>query len=163
MVNCGPLQRPNHGNIIEIVGTTFGNRIVFECTEKGYEIRGSKVRTCQSDGSWSGLPTTCEREYINDIWALNCWDYSTVIIDIITFLFISVVKCDDPGTPVNGMRIVSKGLVYGGSLRFKCNRDYSLMKGMSDVIYCQANKRWTASVPHCLGNEHDLVTTVVFF
>ncbi|XP_044173272.1 uncharacterized protein LOC114977789 [Acropora millepora] len=122
VVNCGPLQRPNHGNIIEIVGTTFGNRIVFECNRKGYEIRGSKVRTCQSDGSWSGLPTTCE-----------------------------LVKCDDPGTPVNGMRIVSKGLVYGGSLRFKCNRDYTLMKGMSEVIYCQANKRWTASVPHCLA------------
>ncbi|XP_067016838.1 sushi, von Willebrand factor type A, EGF and pentraxin domain-containing protein 1-like isoform X2 [Acropora muricata] len=122
VVNCGPLQRPNHGNIIEIFGTTFGNRIVFECNRKGYEIRGSKVRTCQSDGSWSGLPTTCE-----------------------------LVKCDDPGTPVNGMRIVSKGLVYGGSLRFKCNRDYTLMKGMSEVIYCQANKRWTASVPHCLA------------
>ncbi|XP_067016849.1 sushi, von Willebrand factor type A, EGF and pentraxin domain-containing protein 1-like isoform X1 [Acropora muricata] len=126
VINCGPLQRPNHGNIIEIVGTTFGNRIVFECTRKGYEIRGSKVRTCQSDGSWSGLPTTCE-----------------------------LVKCDDPGTPVNGMRIVSKGLVYGGSLRFKCNRDYTLMKGMSEVIYCQANKRWTASVPHCLAPCRD--------
>ncbi|XP_067016854.1 CUB and sushi domain-containing protein 1-like isoform X2 [Acropora muricata] len=126
VVNCGPLQRPDHGNIIEIVGTTFGNRVVFECTEKGYEIRGSKVRTCQSDGSWSGLPTTCE-----------------------------LVKCDDPGTPVNGMRIVSKGLVYGGSLRFKCNRDYTLMKGMSEIIYCQANKRWTASVPHCLAPCQD--------
>ncbi|XP_067016844.1 CUB and sushi domain-containing protein 1-like isoform X2 [Acropora muricata] len=126
VVNCGPLQRPDHGDIIEIVGTTFGNRIVFECTGKGYEIRGSKVRTCQSDGSWSGLPTTCE-----------------------------LVKCDDPGTPVNGMRIVSKGLVYGGSLRFKCNRDYTLMKGMSEIISCQANKRWTASVPQCLAPCRD--------
>ena len=61
------------------------------------------------------------------------------------------------------MRIVSKGLVYGGSLRFKCNRDYTLMKGMSEIIYCQANKRWTASVPQCLGNGHDLVKIVVFF
>ncbi|XP_015754423.1 PREDICTED: sushi, von Willebrand factor type A, EGF and pentraxin domain-containing protein 1-like [Acropora digitifera] len=126
VANCGPLQRPDHGDIIEIVGTTFGNRIVFECTGKGYEIRGSKVRTCQSDGSWSGLPTTCE-----------------------------LVKCDDPGTPVNGMRIVSKGLVYGGSLRFKCNRDYTLTKGMSEIIYCQANKRWTASVPQCLAPCRD--------
>lgn len=126
VVNCGPLQKPDHGDIIQQVGTTFGNSIVFDCTGKGYEIRGSKVRTCQSDGSWSGLPTTCE-----------------------------LVKCDDPGTPVNGMRIVSKGLVYGGSLRFKCNRDYTLMKGMSEIIYCQANKRWTASVPHCLAPCRD--------
>ena len=61
------------------------------------------------------------------------------------------------------MRIVSKGLVYGGSLGFKCNRHYTLMKGMSEIIYCQANKRWTASVPQCLGNGHDLVTFVAFF
>ena len=37
------------------------------------------------------------------------------------------------------------------------------MKGMSEIIYCQANKRWTASVPQCLGNGHDLVTIVAFF
>ena len=37
------------------------------------------------------------------------------------------------------------------------------MKGMSEVIYCQANKGWTASVPYCLGNGHDLVKIIVFF
>ena len=37
------------------------------------------------------------------------------------------------------------------------------MKGMSEIIYCQASKRWTASVPHCLGNGHDLVTIEAFY
>ena len=58
------------------------------------------------------------------------------------------------------MRIASIGLVYGGSLRFKCNGDYTLMKGMSEIIYCQANKTWTASVPYCIGNGRDLVKIV---
>ena len=58
------------------------------------------------------------------------------------------------------MRIVSKGLAYGGSLRFKCNGNYTLMKGMSEIVYCQANKTWTGSVPYCLGNERDLVKIV---
>ena len=33
---------------------------MFECTDTGYEMKGSRVRTCQSDGTWSGSPTTCE-------------------------------------------------------------------------------------------------------
>ena len=59
VVDCGPLDKPDHGDIIEQVAQTFGNRIVFECKDKGYEMKGSRVRTCQSDGTWSGFPTTC--------------------------------------------------------------------------------------------------------
>ena len=54
------MQKPDHGDIIEQVAFTYGNRIVFDCTETGYEMKGSRVRTCQSDGTWSGSPTTCE-------------------------------------------------------------------------------------------------------
>ena len=63
-MNCGPLNKPDHGEIIEQVAPTFGNRIVFECKDKGYEMKGSRIRTCQSDGQWSGSPTTCESKYI---------------------------------------------------------------------------------------------------
>ena len=60
VADCGPLRKPDHGDIIEQVAFTYGNRIVFECTDTGYEMKGSRVRTCQSDGTWSGSPTTCE-------------------------------------------------------------------------------------------------------
>ena len=62
VTNCGPLNKPDHGDIIEQVALTFGNRIVFECKDKGYEMKGSRIRTCQSNGKWSGSPTTCERK-----------------------------------------------------------------------------------------------------
>ena len=65
-MNCGPLKKPDHGDIIEQVGFTFGERIVFKCTDRGYEMKGSRERRCQSDGTWSGSPTTCERKFIND-------------------------------------------------------------------------------------------------
>ena len=61
-MSCGPLKKPDHGDIIEQVALTFGNRIVFECKDIGYEMKGSRVRTCQKDGMWSGSLTTCERE-----------------------------------------------------------------------------------------------------
>ena len=69
---------------------------------------------------------------------------------VFLFLFIYiVVHCDDPGKPANGARKVNKGLVYGGSVEFTCDKDYTL-SGPS-TIYCQDNKAWTASVPQCLG------------
>ena len=64
-----------------------------------------------------------------------------------------MVKCGDPGVPLNGKRIVSKGFVYGGSVRFECNTNYTLMKGMPVAIYCQADKAWSGSLPRCLGNN----------
>ena len=62
-VNCGPLNAPVDGTIIERVAYTFGHRIVFECKSPGYEMKGSKIRTCQSDGQWSGSLTKCESKY----------------------------------------------------------------------------------------------------
>jgi len=102
-VNCGPLDRPDHGDIIEQVALTVGNRIVFDCIDKGYEMKGSRTRTCQSDGTWSGSPTTCE-----------------------------IVQCPDPGKLANGAQVVHKGFVYGGSVTFTCDKDYTL-RGTSTI------------------------------
>ena len=30
----------------------------------GYELTGSDIRTCQSDGNWSGSDAMCSREYL---------------------------------------------------------------------------------------------------
>ena len=62
-MDCGPLNAPVDGTIIERVAYTYGHRIVFECKSPGYEMKGSKLRTCQSDGQWSGSLTKCESKY----------------------------------------------------------------------------------------------------
>ena len=60
-----------------------------------------------------------------------------------------VVKCNDPGTPMNGRQIVSKGYVYGGSVTFDCDTNYTL-QGKERII-CKPDKSWSGSVPQCLG------------
>ena len=64
-------------------------------------------------------------------------------------MFITVVKCGDPGTPANGIQKVKKGFVYGGSVTFVCNKDY-ILEG-TDTTYCRADKSWNSPVPRCLG------------
>ena len=37
-----------------------GDTCVYQCDD-GFGVQGSHDRECQSDGSWSGTDTTCER------------------------------------------------------------------------------------------------------
>ena len=67
-------------------------------------------------------------------------------------VIIIAVECGDPGKPANGKQIVKKGYVYGGSVKFVCDKNYTLVG--TDVIYCQANRSWSSSVPRCLGKCH---------
>ena len=62
------------------------------------------------------------------------------------------VECGDPGKPTNGEQIVKKGYVYGGSVEFVCDENYTLVG--ADVTFCQANKSWSSSVPRCVGKCH---------
>ena len=66
--------------------------------------------------------------------------------------FIIAVECGDPGKPTNGEQIVKKGYVYGGSVKFVCHKNYTLVG--TDVIYCQANRSWSSPVPRCLGTPY---------
>ena len=81
-------------------------------------------------------------------------DKSIFLLFVLIFCFILrficiVVQCGDPGKPANGAQKVNKGFVYGGSVEFTCDKDYTLSD--SPTIYCQENKEWTGSVPQCLG------------
>ena len=70
-----------------------------------------------------------------------------------------VVQCGDPGSPLNGTQNVDKGYVYGGSVMFICDKDYTL-QGTSK-IYCRADKSWSASVPRCLGNYITILKYII--
>ena len=65
---------------------------------------------------------------------------------------IIAVECGDPGKPTNGRQIVKKGYVFGGSVKFVCDKNHTLVG--TDVIYCQANRSWSSFVPRCLGKCH---------
>ena len=61
---CPPLTAPDNGDIdcsLEDDGIPIeGDTCYFTCDE-GFELSGGNlIRECQSDGSWSGSPPTCD-------------------------------------------------------------------------------------------------------
>ena len=61
------LSAPANGNVSCSSGTVGvgykGDTCNFTC-KPGYELTGSETRTCQSDGSWSGIDNECRRSEI---------------------------------------------------------------------------------------------------
>ena len=61
VMDCGHPGNITSGTV-HVYGTTLGQWIRYSCDE-GYILNGSSSRTCQSNGTWSGLKPTCEGEY----------------------------------------------------------------------------------------------------
>ena len=61
-VHCPSLTYPNNGIINCSLGDdgipSYEDTCSFTCNT-GYELTGSDIRTCQSDGNWSGIETMC--------------------------------------------------------------------------------------------------------
>lgn len=56
--DCGPLGVPSNGSMFGNQ-TTYPNEVSFKCDE-GFILRGSQVRRCSSEGTWSGAAASCE-------------------------------------------------------------------------------------------------------
>lgn len=56
--DCGLLAVPLNGSVSG-TETTFPNEAMFNCDE-GFLLKGSTVRRCQADGSWSGTQASCK-------------------------------------------------------------------------------------------------------
>ena len=59
-VDCPPLQSPADGYILGHCDTTYGSTCHFMCKD-GYELADplSDVRSCQSNGEWTGTTAVC--------------------------------------------------------------------------------------------------------
>jgi len=64
ITGCEPLTDPTNGAInCELGGNgvpTVGDTCSYTCNDD-YELTGNEMRTCQSDGSWSGNDNACSR------------------------------------------------------------------------------------------------------
>ena len=62
--SCLSLNDPNNGVINCYLGDdgvpSYEDICGFTCNA-GYELTGSETRTCQRDGSWSGIDATCSK------------------------------------------------------------------------------------------------------
>ena len=58
-VGCSSLANPTNGQVSHTGGTTLGRTATYSCN-RGYNVVGSRNRTCQATGLWSGSAPTCQ-------------------------------------------------------------------------------------------------------
>ena len=56
--DCGAISAPLNGTK-RGEQTTYPSKVIFTCDD-GFNLRGSNVRQCRSDGEWSGVETFCQ-------------------------------------------------------------------------------------------------------
>ena len=62
LIDCGRPPEPTHGTRTLNGGTLLGDVATFSCPE-GYNMTGSRSRSCLNDGTWSGEPAQCSCEW----------------------------------------------------------------------------------------------------
>ncbi|XP_064476715.1 sushi, von Willebrand factor type A, EGF and pentraxin domain-containing protein 1-like [Ornithodoros turicata] len=93
-IRCPPLETPAHGSVT-VTLQTYTGVAAYSC-DPGYEIEGTRWRTCRYDGLWSEAPPSCVRE-----------------------------KCRQPDPVTNG-RIIGTEWTVGSVLQVVCNPGYEL-------------------------------------
>nr|NP_001029011.1 complement factor B-2 precursor [Ciona intestinalis]BAD89300.1 complement factor B-2 [Ciona intestinalis] len=119
------------GYIADWVGGPYypGQQFTFECPS-GYRLIGSPVRSCQTNGRWSGVPNACDRQRRT-----------------------GEVRCSHPGIPVNG-ELFSGGrgrnrFSVGSTVTFRCHGRYILV-GQA-VQTCMRFLQWDGQgAPQCI-------------
>ena len=61
-VDCGPLENVEGGNVT-VNATSFQSVAVYICVEGHVMVNGSRNRTCQAGGNWSGIEPSCVGRY----------------------------------------------------------------------------------------------------
>ena len=73
-------------------------------------------------------------------------------------LFLLVVHCGDPGAPNNGYR-QGNYFKFNSTINFSCKEKHHL-EGAREMT-CQANGKWTAAVPECLGTRYSVIVLYI--
>jgi len=93
--SCGNPGVPDNGEK-NSSSYKYDNVVSFSCNV-GYNMQGSQVRTCQTNGEWTGTQPTC-----------------------------LIVSCGDPGTPTNGVRY-GDTFTYQSRVVMECDPQYKLV------------------------------------
>ncbi|XP_013926586.1 PREDICTED: CUB and sushi domain-containing protein 3-like [Thamnophis sirtalis] len=154
-----------------------GQNVTYMC-QPGYtmEANSSKIRTCTSNATWSGMLATCKavtcptppqisngkQEGINFDWGFSIsyvcspgyeLSFPAVLTCVGNGTWSGEVPqclpkfCGDPGVPAQGKR-EGKSFIYQSEVSFSCNLPFVLV-GSSTRI-CQADGTWSGSSPRCI-------------
>ncbi len=92
-ITCDALSGPTNGSVVVTNTGLYPSVATYAC-DGGFNLVGSDTRTCQTDGTWSGIAPACSR------------------------------VCDVVGAPANGTVSVSNGGVYPSVATYTCNTGY---------------------------------------
>uniref|UniRef100_A0A7N5P050 CUB and sushi domain-containing protein 3 n=1 Tax=Ailuropoda melanoleuca TaxID=9646 RepID=A0A7N5P050_AILME len=154
-----------------------GQNVSYMC-QPGYtmELNGSRIRTCTTNGTWSGVMPTCRAvtcstppqisngrlEGTNFDWGFSIsyicspgyeLSFPAILTCVGNGTWSGEVPqclpkfCGDPGIPAQGKR-EGKSFIYQSEVSFSCNSPFILV-GSSTRI-CQADGMWSGSSPHCI-------------
>ncbi|XP_067025508.1 uncharacterized protein [Acropora muricata] len=120
--SCPPIQPPINGAITSLsCGSSIGSQASLSCNQ-GYRQRGSIVRSCEEDGTWSGNTTTCT--------AVKC----------------AAIKRPLHGTVVPSSCKTSSGVVYKTDCFLSCNAANHYQLEGPPKISCLQNGSWSADI-----------------
>lgn len=131
---CPALASPANG-FVNVNRRTPGGVAEYLCNS-GFSIQPetSRVRTCQSNGRWSGVNPICNG---NNFYGSN---------DVKILPIADRVNCQDPGTPANGRRLLSSTF-EGAVVEYFCSRGFELEGDQQRT--CQSNGQWSGALPVC--------------
>jgi CUB/sushi domain-containing protein len=171
--DCGALTNPANGSVT-VTTTTVGSTASYACSV-GYHLSQSTARTCQTDGTWSGVEPTC---VLVDCGALSAPADGTIDAPSTTYGSIasygckpgfgpsgsSTRVCQADGTwsgsapacvvsdcaslpgPAGGS-VSAPTLTVGSTATYQCLTGYE-MQG-SPTRTCQAGGTWSGTAPTC--------------
>jgi hypothetical protein len=126
VVDCG---NPSIGfGTYSPAATTYGSTVNVTCNDC-YSISGATTRTCQANGTWSGVQPTC-----------------------------SLVDCGTPPTIANGTGAANGGTTCGWSATYSCSPGYSFAN-TTTTRKCQADGTWSTPIPACSIQRLDLTVS----
>ncbi|CAK8674437.1 unnamed protein product [Clavelina lepadiformis] len=104
-----------------------GDQYEFSC-RPFHRMLGDRVRTCMSNGRWSGIDTVCD---IKD----------------------DETRCPHPGVPINGVLLRNKGFAIGNVVQFACEAGYSMVG--SPRQKCLYFLQWSdGGAPKCINPRY---------
>ena len=119
IIRCGGLNSPSNGQVT-IIDDTAGGTAVYTCNS-GYTLVGRDTRTCQEDGSWSGIAPICRR-----------------------------VRCDDLPDITSGQVSFSGSINFPGTTAtYTCIVGYVLVGDATRT--CLESGQWSGIEPLCTG------------
>ncbi|XP_052279115.1 sushi, von Willebrand factor type A, EGF and pentraxin domain-containing protein 1-like isoform X5 [Dreissena polymorpha] len=172
-VDCGRPTSPQHGHVSHIV-TTYGSTTTISC-ETGYNLRGSGISTCGSDGRWNSTGQTCTPV---DCGRLTLPQHGHVSQTATTYGSTATISCEtgynltgsgtstcgsdgrwnntsqtctpvDCGRPTspNHGHVSQTATTYGSTATISCETGYNLTG--SGISTCGSDGRWNSTGQIC--------------